>query len=282
MGGGIDVNNAQLNVYNSILWENSSGEIHNDGGNVSVTYTDVQGGWPGDGNIDDYPMFCDPCGLTVEPFENNVRLMDNSPCIDAGKDSRVPADVADVDDDGNVSEKLPWDLDNEHPLTQWGRLFNAKVPEGVVPDEKVDMGAYENQHICGCPWDIADDSGGVPPSGDVDSVDFNKLLADWGLCPGCGADFDCDGIVATTDFLDLLAHWGPCPTCSESSAQAPQGNAAGSASGSDGVGAGLTLEEALWAVGFWSLDDYQAWLLQATDEEIFASGLLLAGILGGG
>ena len=69
----------------------------------------------------------------------------------------------------------------------------------------MDMGAYENQHFATCQYDL--DSG----DNDVGITDFIALLAAWGPCPGCAADFDCDNDVGIVDFLDLLAHWGP--TC---------------------------------------------------------------------
>ena len=41
--------------------------------------------------------------------------------------------------------------------------------------------------------------------------DLLSLLADWGLCKGCPADFDGNGNVGASDLLALLANWGPCP-----------------------------------------------------------------------
>ena len=36
--------------------------------------------------------------------DNDYRLALNSPCIDAGDDQQVPADLSDIDDDGNKAE----------------------------------------------------------------------------------------------------------------------------------------------------------------------------------
>jgi hypothetical protein len=50
-----------LNAVNSILWNVSMTEISADSGAaVSITYSDITGGWPGVGNIDCDPIFCDP------------------------------------------------------------------------------------------------------------------------------------------------------------------------------------------------------------------------------
>jgi hypothetical protein len=45
-------------LTNCILWDNSSDEIV--GGTSIVTYSNVRGGWPGEGNIDEDPCFADP------------------------------------------------------------------------------------------------------------------------------------------------------------------------------------------------------------------------------
>ena len=55
-----------------------------------------------------------------------------------------------------------------------------------------------------CPWDM-------DGSGDVDTVDFLTLLAQWGTNPGGPPDFDESGSVDTVDFLALLSAWGGCP-----------------------------------------------------------------------
>ncbi len=57
----------------------------------------------------------------------------------------------------------------------------------------------------GVPGDLNND-------GDVDTIDFLLLLANWGPCdapcpPYCLGDLDNDCDVDTGDFLDLLANW---------------------------------------------------------------------------
>ena len=57
---------------NSIIWGNPNPQMQ---GNISVAYSDVQGGWPGQGNFSFNPIFYSP---------SNFALVDGSPCIDAG------------------------------------------------------------------------------------------------------------------------------------------------------------------------------------------------------
>jgi hypothetical protein len=55
---------------------------------VTVTYSDIEGGWTGTGNIDADPMFADAAS-------GDYHLGVGSPCIDAGTPAGAPA--ADVE-----------------------------------------------------------------------------------------------------------------------------------------------------------------------------------------
>jgi hypothetical protein len=277
---------ASVELHNSILWHNGSPNGFGEEDQIDVscldilsaTYNCIEGldTLQGNGNIGDNPllhdpMFCDADGADdiAGSLDDDLRLRDWSPCIDTGADVEVPKDISDINENGDANEPLPWDLDSVLPQTHWGRFFD--VADGpTTPPANVDMGAYENQHICDCPWDIASPGGGPPPDGDVGNPDFLKLLADWGACTGCGADFNCDLTVDADDYSDLIDHWGACPGSCGSGQEGAS---------SDGVG---ELEVALWVIGFDSVAAYQAWLQEvATDEEVFTTALLLAELLTG-
>jgi N-acetylneuraminic acid mutarotase len=70
-------------VTNTIIYGNLPEQITVVSGVVNVTYSDIQGGWTGEGNIDADPMFYDP--------SMDYRLTSSSPCIDAG-DPASPLD----------------------------------------------------------------------------------------------------------------------------------------------------------------------------------------------
>jgi hypothetical protein len=72
-GGGIASWGFEV-VINSIVWGNTPDQIY---GDPTVTYSDVQEGWPGTGNIDATPIF-------VGPYNDDFHLRWRSPCIDAG------------------------------------------------------------------------------------------------------------------------------------------------------------------------------------------------------
>jgi hypothetical protein len=63
-GGGMCNNSADPTLTNCILWDNtaqSAPQIYEDWSSVAtVSYSDVQGGWPGVGNIDADPCFVEP------------------------------------------------------------------------------------------------------------------------------------------------------------------------------------------------------------------------------
>lgn len=65
----------------------------------------------------------------VSPYYiHDLRLADGSACIDTGLTSALPADSPDLDGDGNLTEPIPFDLDNR-----------PRIANGTV-----DMGAYEH------------------------------------------------------------------------------------------------------------------------------------------
>ncbi|MCK4960662.1 MAG: right-handed parallel beta-helix repeat-containing protein, partial [Planctomycetes bacterium] len=128
-GGGIYGSDATIN--NSVFWGNTAPndpQIANTG-TTTVNYSDIQGGYAGTGNIDADPLFADPDGPDSTPGteDDNLRLSADSPCIDAGDNMALPADTADLDNDGNTIEPIPFDLDG-----------STRIVNGTA-----DMGAYE-------------------------------------------------------------------------------------------------------------------------------------------
>jgi len=84
-GGGFFCRSGNPTIVNTILWEDTAPEIHVTGGSPTVTYCDVQGGWPGTGNIDADPIF-------VGPEKEDFHLRWHSPCVDAGDPSLTDPD----------------------------------------------------------------------------------------------------------------------------------------------------------------------------------------------
>ncbi len=67
-------------LVNCILWNDAPDEIDTIGGSiVTATYSDIQGGWPGTGNIDEDPVF-----VSGPLSDYHLCPFTPSPCIDAG------------------------------------------------------------------------------------------------------------------------------------------------------------------------------------------------------
>ena len=95
-------------VTNSILWDNSpDGVTPPISGGAAVTYSDVQGGYEGQGNIDELPRFVEP-GQWANPgtpqvawVRGNYHVFADSPCVDAGNPAFTPT-VLTTDIDGHA------------------------------------------------------------------------------------------------------------------------------------------------------------------------------------
>ena len=169
-------------LSNCVLWGNGPSNILNNGGSPVVTFTDVQGGFPGLGNIDADPLF-------VDPGNGDHRLSPGSLCIDAGDNTAVP-------------QQITTDLDGNPRFRDDPGRPDGGVPDGVNPI--IDMGSYEFQGES-TPGDLNGD-------GTVGINDFSALLDAWGPCPDpcppfCFGDIDGDCNVGVLDFLLLLRNW---------------------------------------------------------------------------
>jgi hypothetical protein len=72
---------------NTILWENSAPgnpAICQEGGLLTITYSDIEGGWSGIGNIDTNPIFRNPENNDFHLSAADCGNLSDSPCIDAG------------------------------------------------------------------------------------------------------------------------------------------------------------------------------------------------------
>ena len=183
-GGGVyvaNVGNPDPVIVNSIVRRNTGEQITDNSDNLTVRYSNVEGGWPGEGNIDADPLF-------VDPDNGDYHLSPGSPSIDAADNTAVPKGI-DTDLDGR------------------NRFVDTRCTDdtGKGKPPIVDMGAYEFQVFqVTCPWD-------VDCNGSVGAADLLAVLFSWGPCKGCPADFDENGNVGASDLLALLANWGPCP-----------------------------------------------------------------------
>lgn len=164
-------------------------------GNTSYDYLFSTSQTGINGNISADPMFVETPGPgpdavwgTGDDVFGDVRLLPGSPCIDAGDNAEVYADVADLDGDGDTSEPIPFDF------TGGARFFDdpATVDTGAGTPPIVDIGAYEAQPR-DCNENSVDDL--FEPDGDgngiIDACDISRLvLAASRKTHGGAGDFD--------------------------------------------------------------------------------------------
>ncbi len=87
---------------NNIVKENLLGFYVDSGCSIWMTYSDIQGGWSGPGNIDLPPML-------ANPGSGNFYLLPNSPCIDAGSPNSP------LDPDGTIADMGAHYFDQNQP-----------------------------------------------------------------------------------------------------------------------------------------------------------------------
>ncbi|NQV15930.1 right-handed parallel beta-helix repeat-containing protein, partial [bacterium] len=119
---------------NSIVWNNTPDSYNTSNGSM-ITYSNIEGGVPGGGNINIDPLF-------VDTLAGDYNLLENSPCIDTGD--------PDLDEDGDT-----WEMD----------------PDDQDPDEtRMDMGAfYYHQYYTGPVWHVSMEGSDDTGDGSVDN-----------------------------------------------------------------------------------------------------------------
>ncbi|MAE70563.1 MAG: hypothetical protein CME06_08860 [Gemmatimonadetes bacterium] len=76
-GGGLYLSVSSPTLTNCILWANYPQEIYNYAGTLVLTYSNIYGGWFGEGNINADPRF-----VSYRGYDYLLRPI--SPCVDAG------------------------------------------------------------------------------------------------------------------------------------------------------------------------------------------------------
>ena len=119
-GSGLYEQGGDATITNCILWWNSPFAVSQIRGTPVVTYSDVQGGWSGEGNID-----ADPLLLGGGDFHLNP----GSPCIDTGTDAEIYIDM-----DGDVRPfGAGFDMGtDEYTGEYWAFVLDTSYGEGVL------------------------------------------------------------------------------------------------------------------------------------------------------
>ena len=203
-----------LELTNCILWDGGKEIWNNDNSVITITYSDVQGGWTGLGNIDVDPLFVEP-GYWADANDPNVIVEPNDP------------NAVWVDGDYHLkSEGWRWDTNRKVWTWDYGTspcidAGNPGCPLGdelmtVPPDPaneyginiRINMGAYGGTAQASMPpygWALLGD---MSNDGTVDYEDLAGQLEDWlttaSQQPG---DLNRDGTVNMADFALLAQDW---------------------------------------------------------------------------
>jgi len=174
-------------VTNCILWDGGNEVWKNTSLTITITYSDVQGGWEGNGNID-----ADPC--FVDPDNEDYHLHPNSPCIDAGNNEAVPGWLAyDFDGYPRIIGTVDMGAYEYHDYDCNGNGVNdiQDILDGTsldcngnwIPDEcDIANGTSTDYNGNGIPDECEPDCNG------------NGVPDDWDIATGTSTDYNSNGI----------------------------------------------------------------------------------------
>ena len=201
-------------ITNCIIWDNSAPALS---GCPAPTYSCVQGGWPGLGNIDADPCFVEPGdwvnandpNIVVEPNDPNAVWVDGDYHLKSQgwrwdnkftpprwKYDYVTSRCIDAGNPGSPLGDEPLNLPDEDPNNDWGENL------------RINMGAYGGTAEASMPpydWALLAD---LTNDGIVNFEDFAYQAEDWrqGQSEQPG-DLDRNGVVDFADLFLLTEDW---------------------------------------------------------------------------
>ncbi|MHC4154082.1 MAG: right-handed parallel beta-helix repeat-containing protein [Planctomycetota bacterium] len=146
VGGAVWKNGrSSVDLTNCILWGNTATvggpQIY---GDCVVSYSDVEGDWEGDGNIDADPCFVNAVG-------GDYHLLVDSPCINSGHPDTIYTGEKDIDGEPRVMAGTVdmgadeycgvINIDNQFPEQQWYESIQAAIDDmDAEPGETIEAG----------------------------------------------------------------------------------------------------------------------------------------------
>ena len=195
-GGGICNRSSDVTVTNCILWDNRPEQIS---GSISLFYSDVQGGFSGEGSIDTDPCFAEPgyWDLNGTPGDPNDDFwVDGDYHLKSQAGRWDPATQAWIVDD--VTSRC---IDAGDPNSDW----TAELwPHG----KRINIGAYGGTPQASMSLSDLGNVADLNHDGSVDHRDMTILSDEWPdqevlLCE----DLDRNGIVDVKDFCIFARNW---------------------------------------------------------------------------
>jgi len=172
-------------LTNCILWNEKEEIAGNAIELATVSYSNVENGWPGEGNIGTDPLF-------VDSGNGNYRLLPGSPCIDAGSNA--------------AALSIPTDLDG------MARIWDGDAISGAV----VDMGPYEFSSVS--PTSTATPWPGLPGDenrdGRVSALELSRAISYFRgvlTTPHLSVDTNGDGVVSSVELSSVITSFREIP-----------------------------------------------------------------------
>jgi len=192
-------------VKNCILWNGGHEIRSNFASSINVTFSDIQGGWEGEGNIDVEPLFAEPgywahiddVNIVVEPNDPNAVWVDG--------DYHLKSQYGRWDPNSKT-----WVLDDVTSLCIDAGDPNSDWTAELWPHGKwINMGAYGGTSQASRSLSDAGNVADLNRDGIVDSADMRIMVDHWGtdepLCDIGPMPFG-DGIVDVQDLIVLAEH----------------------------------------------------------------------------
>ena len=198
LGGGMGNGaNSSTAITNTILWGNNTGIWDHGTSSTTITYSNIQGGYSGTGNIDIDPLFVSqpPIGLGTS---GDLHLIECSPAIDAGTASGAPGE----DYEGN-----PRPANAGYDMGAYE--FQGTPTDHVICYLDNDGDGYGDQNASPQVLCVVCPSGFVDNNTDCDDDEATVYPGAPELCDGLdndcnnqvdeGTDSDCDGVADICD-----------------------------------------------------------------------------------
>jgi parallel beta-helix repeat protein len=193
-------------VTNSIIYYNSSDHdgVQIEGNFATVTYSDIQGSWPGIGNMDADPCFVSP-GYWSDAKDPNILAEPNDPnAMWVGGDYHLKSQAGRWDPNGQTwfrdTATSPC-IDGSAPNSDWTVEF---WPHG----RRTNIGAYGGTPQASMSLSDLGNIADLNNDDRIDSADVVLLTDKWLYGKALlSEDLDRDGIIDLTDFAILAKNW---------------------------------------------------------------------------
>jgi len=172
----------RIELTNCILWNgnNTSFDPNPDGSTIAIAYSDVQGGWPGEGNTDVDPCFANP-GYWADADDPNIAVEPNDP------------NAVWIDGDYHLkSQAGRWDPGSQSWVQDdvMSPCIDAGDPNSPIGNEPFPNGGIINMGAYGGTVEASKSYFGKPVCETIIAGDING---------DCKVDFD--------DLMILMIHW---------------------------------------------------------------------------